>query len=245
MLEVIKVSKSFGGSPVLREVSLELNQGEVCAVIGPSGSGKSTLLRCIIDLEKADSGEIIIEGEFLCRDGRYPPDKQLRALRSKLGMVFQHFNLFPHMTVRENLLCAPRLLTKEPLEYLEEKCLQTLIKVGLENKINESVAKLSGGMKQRVAIARALMLNPDIMLFDEPTSALDPELTSEVLNVIKDLAKEKMTMLVVTHEMGFAREAAQKIVFMDNGQILANGAPSEILDASDNKRIQAFLAKVL
>ncbi len=245
MIKVQKLSKFFDRLQVLKEIDLEVNKGEVYAIIGPSGSGKSTLLRCLIDLEKADRGDIYIEGKPLCINGCYHPEKDCRVIRSRMGMVFQHFNLFPHLSVKENLLLAPRLSKKQNKLQLEEKCAQLLHKVGLSDKINESIAKLSGGMKQRVAIARALMLNPDIMLFDEPTSALDPELTQEVLNVIRDLANEKMTMIIVTHEIGFAKEAANQIVFMDDGMIIASGTPQNILVDSGNCRIENFLAKVL
>ena len=245
MIEANHIVKHFDTLEVLKGVSFHVDKGEVCAIIGPSGSGKSTLLRCLIDLEKADGGDIRIEGTYLCQDGKYPAESEIKKIRRKMGMVFQHFNLFPHMSVRENLLCAPRLTQKIPADVLQEQCRKMLIKVGLEDKIDSGISKLSGGMKQRVAIARALMLNPDIMLFDEPTSALDPELTQEVLSVIKDLAAEHMTMIVVTHEMGFAKEAADKIIFMDNGLIAAEGTPAEVLDNSNNERVLRFLEKVL
>lgn len=247
-MEVINVKnlkKSFGSLEVLKDVSFTVKKGDVIAALGPSGSGKSTLLRTLIDLEKADGGDIIIEGNYLCENGVYPNDKTIRKICNKMGMVFQHFNLFPHMTVGENLMCAPKLLNKNAHAEIFELCKEMLEKVGLLEKIDERPSNLSGGQKQRVAIARALMLKPDIILFDEPTSALDPELTKEVLNVIRALADEKMTMIIVTHEIGFAREAAGKILFMDGGYILAEGSPDDVLDNSGNERIENFLNVVL
>lgn len=244
MISVRNLRKKFATLDVLNGINFSLQKGEVVAVIGPSGSGKSTMLRCMIELERADGGDIIIEGEELCRDAIYPSEKKIAEICGKMGMVFQHFNLFPHMTVRENLLCAPLTHKKHGRAELEQMCKALLDKVGLADKIDEMPGKLSGGQKQRVAIARALMLNPDIMLFDEPTSSLDPELTQEVLEVIKSLAKEKMSMIIVTHEIGFAREAADKILFMDKGVILEEGTPSEIIDNPKNERTKLFLQKV-
>ncbi|MDR2902949.1 MAG: amino acid ABC transporter ATP-binding protein [Clostridiales bacterium] len=244
MIEVKDLKKSFGPLTVLNGISFIQKSGQVTAVIGPSGSGKSTMLRCLIDLERAESGDILIEGEHLLKAGVYPGDKKAAAVCAKMGMVFQQFNLFPHMTVRENLLCAPLSLKLEPRATLEDRCKTLLDKVGLAAKIDENPRNLSGGQQQRVAIARALMLNPDIMLFDEPTSALDPELTQEVLEVIKSLAAENMTMLIVTHEIGFAREAANHILFMDNGIIIEEGAPRDVIDHPQQQRTQAFLQKV-
>lgn len=245
MIEVTNLKKSFGKLKVLNDISFNVEKGDVIAILGSSGSGKSTLLRSLIDLEEIDSGSINIEGQFLCKEGLYPSKKEKRAILHKMGMVFQHFNLFPHMDVRNNLLCAPTLAKQASSDKLNQLVRETLDKVGLLDKIDEYPSKLSGGQKQRVAIARALMLNPDIMLFDEPTSALDPELTTEVLNVIRKLSQEKMTMLIVTHEIGFAKEAANKILFMDGGYVIGFGSPSEILDNSDNPRIKSFIEKVL
>ncbi len=244
MITVKNLKKSFGTLEVLRGISFEVKKGDVYAAIGPSGSGKSTMLRCLIELEKADDGDIIIEGNYLCKDGRYV-EKGSKEICSKMGMVFQHFNLFPHMTVGENLKLAPRMKKMYKEKVLQDKCLEMLEKVGLRDKLNESPQKLSGGQKQRVAIARALMLAPDIMLFDEPASALDPELTQEVLTVIKTLAKENTTMIVVTHEIGFAREAANKVLFMDKGVVVESGAPSDVIDHPKNERTIAFLNKIL
>jgi len=244
MVEVRNLTKSFGNLDVLRGVSFSIQKGGTTAVIGPSGSGKSTMLRCLVELERANGGDIEIEGSYLCRDGVYLPEKELRVMRSKMGMVFQHFNLFPHMTVRGNLLCAPLTLKHGGREALTGKCMEALASVGLESKLDEYPANLSGGQKQRVAIARALMMNPDILLFDEPTSALDPELTGEVLSVIKKLAAEHMTMVIVTHEIGFARDAADEVLFMDDGLIVERGAPAEVIGSPKQARTQAFLQKV-
>jgi len=244
MIETRDLTKSFGSLAVLKGVSFEINKGETTAVIGPSGSGKSTMLRCLIELERANSGDIIIEGEALCENGAYPPEKKLREIRLKMGMVFQNFNLFPHMTVRKNLLCAPGTLKKGEKTSLNARCEEVLRSVGLENKIDEYPSSLSGGQKQRVAIARALMMNPDILLFDEPTSALDPELTGEVLAVIRKLAAEKMTMIIVTHEIGFARDASDQVLFMDDGFIVERGTPAEVISRPKQARTQAFLQKV-
>ncbi len=245
MIEVKNIRKSFGDLEVLKDVSFDVEQGDVVAILGPSGSGKSTMLRSLIELEKVDRGEIKIEGETLCTNGVYAPKRKKRAILNKMGMVFQHFNLFPHMNIRDNLMCAclcSKQGTKKELEKLAE---ELLAKVELSDKIDAMPAQLSGGQKQRVAIARALMRKPDIMLFDEPTSALDPELTKEVLNVIKQLSREKMTMLIVTHEIGFAVEAANKIIFLDGGYVAASGTPDEVVNNSGNERIMSFLDKVM
>lgn len=245
LMEIKNLKKSFGSLNVLKDISLNVEKGDVIAILGPSGSGKSTFLRSLIDLETVDGGDIIIEGQPLCTDGKYVPAKQRREVLKKTGMVFQHFNLFPHMNVEKNMLVAPLCKKQADKAQLKKEAAEYLAKVGLADKIKEMPNNLSGGQKQRVAIARALMRKPDILLFDEPTSALDPELTGEVLNVMKDLSKEKMTMLIVTHEIGFAREAATKILFMDNGYVEAFGTPEEVLDKSGNPRIEAFLKKVL
>jgi len=244
MIEVRSLTKSFGQLDVLKGVSFTLEKGGTTAVIGPSGSGKSTMLRCLIELERADGGDIIIEGETLCTNGVYPPEKEIRRVCGAMGMVFQHFNLFPHMTVRGNMLCAPTTLKRDDRVALEAKCLDALRSVGLEDKLNEYPGNLSGGQKQRVAIARALMMEPDILLFDEPTSALDPELTGEVLAVIQKLAAAKMTMIIVTHEIGFARDAADEVIFMDDGLIVERGTPAEVIENPQQARTQAFLQKV-
>lgn len=244
MIEVRGLKKSFGNLKVLDKISFDVEKGQATAVIGPSGSGKSTMLRCVIDLERAEGGDIVIEDEYLCKDGIYPKEQTVSSICSKMGMVFQHFNLFPHMSVRGNLLCAPRVLKKCTKKQMDDKCHFLLNKVGLEDKIDEMPVNLSGGQKQRVAIARALMLEPDILLFDEPTSALDPELTGEVLETIKSLIRDKITMIIVTHEMGFAREAASNIIFMDKGIIVEEGAPANVLDNPQNERTQLFLKKI-
>ncbi|SDX28544.1 amino acid ABC transporter ATP-binding protein [Eubacterium barkeri] len=247
MEEIIKVSnltKCFGDNQVLTDISFQVNKGDVVAVIGSSGSGKSTLLRCLIDLEKADGGTITMEGLDLVRDGQYPTAQEIRGIIGKMGMVFQHFNLFPHLTVRQNLELAPRVVAKESARVMDERCEHYLGKVGLEGKIDAMPSTLSGGEKQRVAIARALMMNPDILLFDEPTSALDPELTGEVLSVMQELAEEHMTMIVVTHEMGFARRVANKVLFMDSGIILEEGPPEEIFEHPKNERTREFLQSI-
>lgn len=246
--EIIKVDnlkKSFGDLEVLKDISLSVEKGDVIAILGPSGSGKSTFLRSLIDLNEVDGGSIYIEGSALCEDGKYPSAKEKRRILAHTGMVFQHFNLFPHKNVKQNLILAPMLAKQGTKAELEELALKTLEKVGLADKLNEMPKNLSGGQKQRVAIARALMRKPDILLFDEPTSALDPELTGEVLNVIRDLSKEKMTMLIVTHEIGFAKEAANKILFMDGGYVIGFGSPEEVIDNTENERMKNFFAKIM
>lgn len=245
MLEVKHIKKSFGNLEVLKDINLKVEKGDVVAILGPSGSGKSTFLRSLIDLEKVDGGDIIIEKEYLCKDGIYPSKREKKAILDKTGMVFQHFNLFPHMNIQKNLMLAPLMQKKGSKEEIAELAEEMLERVGLLDKLYEMPKNLSGGQKQRVAIARALMLKPDIMLFDEPTSALDPELTGEVLKVIKDLSKDDMTMLIVTHEIGFAKEAANKILFMDEGYVTGFGSPQEVLENSENERIKAFLQKVI
>lgn len=245
IIETKSLRKQFGNLEVLKGISFDIEKGDTVSIIGPSGSGKSTLLRSLIYLEKIDNGDIIIEDKILCKSGKYPEEKEIKKVCKKMGMVFQHFNLFPHMSVKQNLICAPKLLKIDSNEIINEKCKQILNKVGLIDKIDEMPSKLSGGQKQRVAIARALMLNPDIILFDEPTSALDPELTNEVLNVIKSLADENITMIIVTHEIGFAKEASDKIMFMDNGEIIDYNNPENVIQNSQNERVQSFLNKIL
>lgn len=250
ILRIKNVSKNFGTLKVLKDISLEVDKGEVIAIIGPSGSGKSTLLRCIIRLEKIDKGSIEIDGKPLVSQDKhgssiYSPESQIRLLRKKMGMVFQNFNLFPHMSVLENIIEAPLTVNGMSREKAEVIAEQLLLKVGLSEKNKSYPCELSGGQKQRVAIARALAMNPDIMLFDEVTSALDPELTGEVLRVMKSLAEERMTMLVVTHEMAFAREVADKVIFMDFGEIIEQGNPAEIFSNPSHPRTKAFLSQVL
>jgi polar amino acid transport system ATP-binding protein len=250
MVKVENVCKSFGNLQVLKNINLEVEKGEVVCIIGPSGSGKSTLLRCLNHLERITSGRIYIEDEIV--DEREAGKSQLKLSQKKvselcaeLGMVFQRFNLFPHMTVLENIMEAPVTVKKIPKEEAKVDALNLLEKVGLGDKRDEYPSRLSGGQQQRVAIARALAMKPKIMLFDEPTSALDPELVGEVLEVMKDLAREGMTMLVVTHEMGFAREVGSRVIFMDNGEIKEEGEPEDIFSNPKNERTRAFLQKVL
>lgn len=234
------LKKSYGNLEVLKSIDLQVTEGEVVCLIGPSGSGKSTLLRCLNMLEEVTSGEVVVN-DYNLTDKK----NDINKIRENIGMVFQHFNLFPHLTVLENITLAPVDLKKATPQQAKDKALQLLDRVGLKDKANENPAKLSGGQKQRVAIARALAMNPDIMLFDEPTSALDPEMVGEVLNVIKQLAQEGMTMVIVTHEMGFAREVADRVIFMDNGYIVEEGTPQEIFGNPQNERTQDFLNKVL
>ena len=243
VIEVQNLRKNFGSLEVLRDVSFSVEKGDVVAIIGSSGSGKSTLLRCLIDLETVSGGTIVIDGRTLCRDGAYVSVKEKKAITLGMGMVFQHFNLYPHLSVMQNLEIAPRLVKNRRGSELREQAMDLLTKVGMADRANEMPGRLSGGQKQRVAIARALMMNPDILLFDEPTSALDPELTGEVLSVMRDLAKEKMTMLVVTHEMAFARDVASRVVFMDGGVIVEEGSPAELFAHPKHGRTRAFLSR--
>ncbi|CAB1239393.1 amino acid ABC transporter ATP-binding protein [Clostridium sp. MT-14] len=241
MIEATHLTKSFNNLMVFKDLSIKVKKGEVLVVIGASGSGKSTLLRCLNHLEELDSGSVIIEGEKL-----NPKDKKMiRRITTKMGMVFQSFNLFPHMTAIQNVMEAPLVVKKEKKSEAQLKARKLLAKVGLKDKENFYPSKLSGGQQQRVAIARALAMNPDIMLFDEPTSALDPELVGEVLNVMKDLAKDGMTMVVVTHEMGFAKEVADRVIFMDGGKILEQGTPEQVFSHPKEDRTKAFLDKVI
>ena len=240
MIQIKDLHKSFNGKMVLDGITEEINEGEVVVVIGPSGSGKSTLLRCINMLEKPDSGEVWID------DVQINGHKvNVNHVRQKMGMVFQHFNLFPHLTVMKNITLAPVKLKKMTQEQADEKAKELLKIVGLEDKANAYPKQLSGGQQQRIAIARSLAMEPEIMLFDEPTSALDPEMVGEVLEVMKKLAQSGMTMVVVTHEMGFAREVGSRILFMDGGGILEQGSPTEIFDNPQNDRTRSFLSKVL
>ena len=250
MIDAQGVKKRFGHNEVLRGVSLQVARGEVVAVIGPSGSGKSTLLRCLNHLETIDSGRIAIEGETLVQTDagghcRYVPEADIRRICARTGMVFQHFNLFPHLTVLENLIEAPLVVQRQPRAQAVARAEALLAKVGLAQKRDSYPARLSGGQKQRVAIARALCMQPDIMLFDEPTSALDPELTGEVLRTMRELADERMTMLVVTHEMGFAREVANTVAFMDQGELIAARPAGEFFADPGHERARAFLQHML
>ena len=240
MIDVINLRKSFGKVEVLKGINIKINKGDIVAVIGVSGSGKSTFLRCLNQLETATDGTIIV-------DGYNVTDKHtdINKVRENIGMVFQHFNLFPHMTVLDNIMLAPVELKKMTKEEAREKGMQLLKRVGMVDKANVYPPQLSGGQKQRVAIARALAMNPDVMLFDEPTSALDPEMVGEVLEVMKELARGGMTMVVVTHEIGFAREVAHRIVFMDGGYIVEQGTPDEVLKNPKEARTIDFLNKVL
>ncbi|WP_102401764.1 amino acid ABC transporter ATP-binding protein [Haloimpatiens massiliensis] len=240
MINVENLRKNFGKLEVLKEVNAHIKKGEVVVVIGPSGSGKSTFLRCLNLLEMPSSGDIIFEGKSILSK-----ENNINKMREKMGMVFQQFNLFPNMTVLENITLAPIKVKKLTKEAAEKKAFMLLEKVGLKDKSHVYPNKLSGGQKQRIAIARALAMDPDVMLFDEPTSALDPEMVGEVLNVMKSLAKEGMTMIVVTHEMGFAREVGTRLFFMDEGKILEDGNPKEIFSNPTHPRTKNFLSKVL
>lgn len=242
MIKIDKLSKNFGKNNVLKGVSFEVEEGDVIAIIGTSGSGKSTMLRCLIDLEQANGGTIEIDGKKLIQNGVYASTKEKKQITSNMGMVFQNFNLFPHLTVRANLK-MPFLMSKKGSEsQADELAKKLLAKVGLEDKIDSYPSKLSGGQQQRVAIARALMLNPKVMLFDEPTSALDPQLTYDVLNVMKQIAAEKVTMLVVTHEMSFARDVATKVVFMSDGIVEEIGSPEDIFKNPKSPKLKTFLS---
>jgi len=246
MIEVKNLCKSFGTLEVLKGVNLTVQKGEIFSIIGPSGSGKSTLLRTLIHLEKASEGSILIEGkEILREDGALIHEGKIRQRCRKLGMVFQNFNLFPHKTALENVMEGPVTVLKTSKEKAREKGMALLAKVGLSSQSHQYPHTLSGGQKQRVAIARAMAMDPDILLFDEPTSALDPELIGEVLAVIKDLASEHMTMIVVTHEMGFAREVSDQVIFMDEGMILEQASPDKIFNDPDHPRIRTFLDKMI
>ena len=250
MIDARDIKKAFGTTQVLRGVSLKISRGEVVAVIGPSGSGKSTFLRCLNHLETIDSGSVQVEGSTLAStdaSGKctYAAEPEVRRICSKMGMVFQHFNLFPHLTVLENIIEAPMIVQKLSKDEAISRAEKLLAKVGLSAKRDNYPARLSGGQKQRVAIARALCMEPDIMLFDEPTSALDPELTGEVLRTMRELAQEHMTMLVVTHEMGFAREVAHRVAFMDGGELIEQATAAEFFAQPRHARTRAFLQSML
>ena len=238
MIEIKGLHKSFGELEVLKGIDQNVEEGEVLCIVGPSGSGKSTMLRCINRLEEPTKGEIFIDGDLVT-------ESNLDQMRTKMGMVFQSFNLFPHKSVLENLTLGPVNVKKEDAKAAAEKGLKLLERVGLAEKANEYPRNLSGGQQQRVAIARALAMDPEVILFDEPTSALDPEMVGEVLDVMKDLAKEGMTMVVVTHEMGFAKEVADKVIFMDGGYIVEEGTPDAVLNHPQMDRTKDFLSKVL
>ena len=239
-IKVKGLNKSFGSLHVLKGIDAEITTGEVICVIGPSGSGKSTFLRCLNRLEEATEGEILVDGESIT--GK---NSDIDKIRRHIGMVFQQFNLFPHYTVKENIMLAPVELKIKTKEEAEKKAMELLRRVGLADKADAKPKELSGGQQQRVAIARALAMEPDIMLFDEPTSALDPEMVCEVLDVMKELAAEGMTMVVVTHEMGFAHDVADRVFFIDQGVIMEQGTPEEVMDHPQNERTQSFLSKVL
>jgi polar amino acid transport system ATP-binding protein len=240
LLEIKGLSKSFGDLEVLKNVNISVNKGEVVVIIGPSGSGKSTMLRCVNLLETPSGGAVMYQNEDITKLG-----KKVKEYRKHVGMVFQRFNLFPLKTVLENVMFAPLKLNKLPKEEASQKAIELLKKVGLESKVKVYPAALSGGQQQRVAIARALAMNPDILLFDEPTSALDPELVGDVLEVMKQLAKEGMTMLVVTHEMGFAKDVADRVIFMDGGYVVEDDTPHNIFTNPKNERTREFLSRVL
>lgn len=239
-IDVQDLHKSYGDNEVLKGITTQFHEGDVVCIIGPSGSGKSTFLRTLNLLETITSGKVIVDGYELS-----DPNTDVDKVRENIGMVFQHFNLFPHMTVLENITLAPIELGKESKENAEKHAMELLAKVGLADKRDAKPDSLSGGQKQRVAIARSLAMNPDIMLFDEPTSALDPEMVGDVLGVMKDLAEQGMTMLIVTHEMGFARKVANRVIFTDGGQFIEDGTPEQIFDNPQHPRLKDFLNKVL
>ena len=239
-INVSNLKKSFGSNEVLKGIDLEVAEGEVVCIIGPSGSGKSTLLRCLNKLEEVTDGQVLIDGQDITEK-----TTDINKVREEIGMVFQHFNLFPHLSVIDNITLAPVELKRENKETAKTRALELLETVGLSEKADAFPSSLSGGQKQRVAIARALAMNPEIMLFDEPTSALDPEMVGDVLEVMKKLAKQGMTMVVVTHEMGFAREVGHRVIFMDGGYIVEEGTPTEVFGNPQNPRTQDFLNKVL
>ncbi len=240
LIRVEKLGKTFRKLEVLKEISTEIRKGEVLCLIGPSGSGKSTFLRCLNLLEKPDSGRILFEGVDIT-----DPKTDIDKVRQRMGMVFQQFNLFPHMTILENLTLAPIRLLHREKEEAEGEAMELLKRVGLSEKAKNYPLQLSGGQQQRAAIVRALAMKPDVMLFDEPTSALDPEMVGEVLQVMRDLAGEHMTMVVVTHEMGFAREVSDRVIFLEGGCFLSEGAPESFFSHPENERLRAFLSKVL
>ncbi|WP_244835448.1 amino acid ABC transporter ATP-binding protein [Clostridium sp. BJN0001] len=240
MLFTRNIAKSYKKLEVIKNINLDIKKGEVVVIIGPSGSGKSTLIRCMNGLEKIKKGDIFFKGHSIIYG-----DKDINKFRMKVGMVFQHFNLFPHLTVMQNITLGPIKLKKMSKSEALKKGCELLKEVGLEDKKDEYPEKLSGGQKQRIAICRALAMEPDMLLFDEPTSALDPEMVGEVLLVIKRLAEKGMTMVIVTHEMGFAKEVADRVVFMDGGYILENGSPEQVFENSSNERVKKFLSRII
>ncbi len=241
MINVKKLNKSFGELHILKDINETIEKGEKVVIVGPSGSGKSTFLRCLNLMEIPTSGEILFEGTDITKASV----NEVNLLRRKMGMVFQHFNLFPHLTIRKNITLAPVKLGIMTQEEADKRAEELLKKVGLADKAEQYPAQLSGGQKQRIAIARSLAMNPEVMLFDEPTSALDPEMVGEVLNLMKELAQDGMTMIVVTHEMGFAREVASRVMFMDDGRIVEQAAPEKFFGSPENPRLREFLSKVL
>lgn len=241
MIDVKHLDKFFGDNHVLKDLNEHIEQGEKVVIVGPSGSGKSTFLRCLNLMEKPTSGHIVFEG----KDITEAKSKEVNQIRQKMGMVFQHFNLFPHLTIKDNITLAPVKLKIMTKEEAEKRAMELLKRVGLEDKADAYPAQLSGGQKQRIAIVRSLAMNPEVMLFDEPTSALDPEMVGEVLDLMKQLADEGMTMVVVTHEMGFAREVASRVMFMADGYILEQNTPEEFFGNPQNDRLKDFLSKVL
>lgn len=243
ILEISHLTKSFGDNEVLKDISLTVGQGEVVSVIGPSGSGKSTLLRCATMLETADGGTVCYEGMIMTENGVYAPKATLKQIRKKYGLVFQNFNLFPHFSILKNITEAPICVLKTDKKQAEKEGRELLEKMGLADKADAYPCQLSGGQQQRASIARALAMHPDVLFFDEPTSALDPELTGEILKVIRQLAEEKMTMVIVTHEMIFAREVSDKVVFMDGGYIIEQGDAKKIINHPETERLKAFLSK--
>lgn len=248
ILSIEHVCKKFGKFEALKDVSLQVGKGEAVAIIGSSGSGKSTLLRCINNLETVTSGKIVVDQDVLVEtvDGvaRYPSEKEIRRICTKTGMVFQHFNLFPHLTCLDNIMVAPLKILKRDSEQVRKEAMELLEIVGLSSKATQYPAQLSGGQKQRIAIARALAMHPQIMLFDEPTSALDPETTNEVIATIQKLVDQKITMLIVTHDMRFAKSSATRVIFMDEGRIIEENTPEELFNHPENTRLQTFLQSV-
>ncbi len=245
VLSVRNLKKSFGSLEVLRDISFDLGRGEVISVLGPSGGGKSTLLRCLTQLETIDDGVVTLDGDVLFKDGRYASKADLSRITLKIGLVFQNFNLFPHLSVIENLTVAPMKVKKTPKAEAQERARALLDRVGLAEKADCYPYQLSGGQQQRVAIARALALDPEVLFFDEPTSALDPELTGEVLRVIRSLADRRMTMIIVTHEMGFARSVSDRVIFMENGVIVETSAPEEMFTNPKNPRTRDFIMNAM
>ncbi len=248
LLEIKNLKKHFEDLEVLNDITFSVNEGDVISILGPSGSGKTTLLRCATMLEKIDSGEIIYLGEHAVKNDAngnavYSKNKDLKRIQGYFGLVFQNFNLFPHYNVMKNIMDAPVNIHKRDFDEVEAQCVKLLEKMGLSNKQEAYPYQLSGGQQQRVAIARALAMNPKILFFDEPTSALDPELTGEILKVIRELANEKMTMVIVTHEINFAREVSNRVIFMENGLIVEDGTPQEVIDNPKNERTREFLCK--